>query len=210
MINLTIILIIIVIVIAVFLIRSTENFGPTCEALSPRGRKGVGLASVPQNMVFVPCEGDYALCYYAKCKLNGDGTADCGCQDFNGPSFVDVDNIIPPDVKEATKRSCPYGLVSCPYMNKAPVCEYVNSHLGHPDGLISTFSSGAPKFIFEGTQSCPANPYANCMTAQCKREIAWDGSPVTCRCPVGYDKHTIAKGVGSCQQEDSIWSGVPE
>ncbi len=194
MINLTIILIIIVIVIAVILIRNTENFEP----------KDVGLASVPQNMVFVPCEGDYALCYYAKCKLNDDGTADCGCQEFNGPSFVDVDNIIPSDVKEANKRSCPYGLVSCPHMNEAPVCDYVNS------GLTSTFSSGAPKFTFEGTQTCPSGPYANCMTAQCKRETAWDGSPVTCRCPVGYDKHTIAKGVGSCQQEDSIWSGVPE
>ena len=203
MINLTIILIIIVIAIAVLLIlRSTENFGSG----------DTGLASVPQNMVFVPCEGDYALCYYAKCKLNGDGTADCGCQEFNGPSFVDVNNIIPPDVKEATKRSCPYGLISCPHMNEAPVCDYVNrsDYSDQPAGLISTFSSGAPKFIFEGTQSCPADPYANCMTAQCKRETAWDGSPVTCRCPVGYDKHTIAKGVGSCQREDGIWSGVPE
>ncbi len=207
MINLTIILIIIVIAIAVLLIlRSTENFGP--------GDKG--LDSVPQNMVFVPCEGDYALCYYAKCKLNGDGTAECGCQEFNGPSFVDVNNIIPPHVKDATKRSCPYGLVSCPYMNEAPVCDYVNrsKHSGssnyQPSELVSTFNTGAPKFIFEGTQSCPAGPYANCMTAQCKREIAWDGSPVTCRCPVGYDKHTIANGVGSCQQEDGIWSAVPE
>ena len=208
MFNLTVILIIIVIIIAVLLIRSTESFGPgrTCEALD----------SIPQNMVFVPCEGDYALCYYAKCKLNADGTADCGCQEFNGTSFVDVNNIIPPDVKEATKGSCPYGLVSCPYMNEAPVCDYVNQNTG----LISTFSSGDPtyealssqgrKFIFEGVRSCPAGPYANCMTAQCKREVAFDGSPVTCRCPVGYDKHTIAKGVGSCQQEDSIWSGVPE
>ncbi len=195
---LTIILVIIVIVIAVLILRSTENFGSG----------DIGMTSVPQNMVFVPCEGDYALCYYAKCKLNGDGTADCGCQEFNGTSFVDVNNIIPSDIREDTKRSCPYGLVSCPYMNEAPVCSYVNS--SSPYGLTSTFSSGAPKFTFEGTQSCPAGPYANCMTAQCKRKTAWDGSPVTCRCPVGYDKHTIAKGVGDCQQKDSIWSGVPD
>ena len=194
MINLTIILVIII-TIVLLILYNTESFG------------GIGLHSVPQNMVFVPCKGDYALCYYAKCKLNEDGTSDCGCQEFSGTSFVDVNNIIPPDVKEAVRISCPYGLISCPRINESPVCDYVNQN--NPYGLISTFNSGNPKFKFEGTWPCPVGAYANCMTAQCKKETAWDGSPITCRCPVQYGKHTIAKGVGTCQQSDSIWSGVP-
>lgn len=193
-------IIILIIIVAIVIIFIAVAYGTSVN----KSNSSTTSSSIPQNMVFVPCKGEYALCYYAKCKLNNNGTAECGCREFKGTSFVDVTQIIPPDIKEETKKKCPYGLTSCPNKNEAPVCDYVNTD------LTSTFSLGEPIFEFSGTQTCPSGKYANCMTAQCTRDEAWDGSPVSCICQVEKDEHTIANGVGPCTLgEDIIWSGVP-
>ena len=204
-------LIILILIVAIIIIFIAIAYGSAPKASPDADGASVNKSnfpatstSIPQNMVFVPCKGEYALCYYAKCRLNDNGTAECGCREFKGTSFVDVTQIIPPDVKEETKKECPYGLTSCPKINEAPVCDYVNTN------LTSTFSLGEPIFDFSGTQTCPSGKYANCMTAQCTRKEAWDGSPISCVCQVENSKHTIAHGVGPCNlDKDIIWSGVP-
>ena len=196
------ILLVIAVIIIIFI--WVIYFYPNNKNIDDFTMTAITMAPIPQNMVFVPCEGEYALCYYAKCKLRSDGSAECGCEEFDDISFVDVTSIIPDDVREETKEKCPYGLTSCPCINQAPVCDYVNSE------LTSTFSLGAPLFDFSGTKLCPAGKYANCMTAHCTRETAWDGSSVTCVCPVEDAVHTIANGANSCDLgENIIWSGVP-
>lgn len=163
---------------------------------------------VPEDLAFVQCDGKYALCYYAKCKMNADGTADCGCHEFDGISLVDVNNIVPKSLRAETQKACPNGLASCPKANIAPICNKINSR------LTSTFNTGAPMFEFEGSQECTNGQYANCMTADCERKTAFDGSPITCRCRVeSANNYTIAKNPGiGCKNlpKGMVWSGVPK
>lgn len=162
---------------------------------------------VPEELALVPCKGTYALCYYAKCKLNDDGTADCGCVLFNegdSYSFVNVNHIYPTALQEETLAKCPNGLASCLH-NDAPICQAMQST------LMSTFNTGEPLFNFVGTLPCGKGKFANCMTALCKEKVAFDGSPITCKCRVREEDFTIAKtSNNSCKLPAGIvWSGVP-
>lgn len=163
-------------------------------------------ASVPLNLALVPCKGTYALCYYAKCKLNADGTASCGCHKFddkNTYSFVDVNHIYPPELQEDTLKQCPYGLASCPNFD-APICQKLQGE------LLSTFNVGTPIFHFVGTKQCGMGKFADCMTAKCEQKTAFDGSPITCTCRVVEAEYDIAKtDDATCKLENGlIWSGT--
>lgn len=162
---------------------------------------------VALDLALLPCKGTYALCYYAKCKLNDDGTADCGCVLFSKKdsySFVNINHIYPIALREETLAKCPNGLASCLH-NDAPICQAMQSH------LMSTFNTGEPLFNFSGTQACGNGKYANCMTALCEEKVAFDGSPITCKCRVIEGDHTIAKTSHSnCElARGMVWSGVP-
>lgn len=162
---------------------------------------------VPVDLAFVPCKGAYALCYYAKCKLNTDGTADCGCILFNeadGYSFVNVNHIYPAELQAETLAACPNGMASCLH-GEAPICHTMQSK------LMSTFNTGEPLFKFAGAHACGKGKFANCMTALCEKKVAFDGSPITCKCRVRDGDFAIAKTSNSdCKLPvGMVWSGVP-
>ncbi len=76
--------------------------------------------------------------------------------------------------------------------------------------LLSTFNVGEPTFQFNGTLQCGRGKFANCMTAKCTKETAFDGSPITCMCRVEEDEFSIAKaGDATCQlPQNLLWSGT--
>lgn len=167
----------------------------------------IPTSQVPLDLALVPCNGTYALCYYAKCKLNTDGTADCGCVLFNEKdsySFVNVNHIYPQSLQDATLEKCPNGLASCLH-NEAPICQTMQTK------LMSTFNTGEPLFKFAGSYTCSKGKFANCMTAVCEEKMAFDGSPITCKCRIHEENFTIAKtNNSSCELPVGIvWSGVP-
>jgi len=162
---------------------------------------------IPLPFAFVPCKGTYVLCYYAKCKLNNDGTASCGCRLFNDKnsfSLIEINNIFPESLKKETLDKCPNGLASCP-SGDAPICQTMQN------SLMSTFSSGDPVYHYEGAMACGTGKYANCMTALCEDKVAFDGSPITCTCRVRESEFEIAKTKNNdCKLPSGmVWSGNP-
>ena len=167
------------------------------------------------------CEMPYALCYYAKCKpIPSTTEAECGCAGFpdGGTSFVYIEAIRNTAAKEETFKQCPAGIASCDGDSPettAPICKRIAEHTLYPDqkpDLISTFSTGAPKFKYQGVKGCGKGLYADCMTAPCFNRKAWDGSPVTCKCSVLCAEYTIAEATPSpnCElPEGNLWSGSP-
>lgn len=163
--------------------------------------------TVPTELKFVPCKGAYVLCYYAKCKLNDNGTASCGCVLFNDEenySFVNVNDIYSKSLKQETLAKCPNGLASCP-SGEAPICQTMQTT------LMSTFSLGNPVFHFDGIKICAKGKFANCMTSHCEQKTSFDGSPITCTCKIEDDEFSIAKtNDNDCSTTKGlIWSGVP-
>lgn len=175
---------------------------------------------VPDALQFVPCTSRFALCYFAKCKDNGDGTASCGCYEGEGANLVAVNDVWKACPKLETISACPEGVASCTKPNEAPFCEYMK----HPKkiypraDLISDFfytAHGSPDY--SGTYPCTdPGRYANCMTAPCKREpFELDETTynVTCTCPIRVGKYGIAATTpqGSCElPENLLWSAAPQ
>jgi hypothetical protein len=82
---------------------------------------------------FVPCYGDYALCYYANCTRTpaslwaGPNVAmsKCACDKFHGLHFVMINGILDEETWRATRSTCPLGSLSCPVPGSAPVCRRI-------------------------------------------------------------------------------------
>jgi len=148
------------------------------------------------------CGGEYALCSLANCTMEfknkdtsdlGPQLAECGCITANeadglGKSnFVDPTYIMSMPLYQATNDQCLINSTStgCPGLNQSPVCKGIVSNTIY-DGqydLTSTYTLSPRVGGFQLT--CPGpGIYAQCMTAACYKRRAFDGSPVTCYCPV--------------------------
>ncbi len=186
------------------------------------------------------CGGQFALCSLANCTTEyegketsdiGDSLAECGClaSDDLGPqgngttstrptSFVDPDFIMSLPLYQEFQDNCLVNSTSarCPGMNQAGICAAISTnsvYRGDYD-LVSTF---VPSPEYGGfSQQCNVTSggrYAQCMTAACFKKTAFDGSPVTCYCPIYEGESFIVGGpVGStppCVQDGPyILSGV--
>ncbi len=182
----------------------------------------VALPGFQSYLGMLKCEVPYALCYYAKCKaIPGTAKAECGCAGFpdGGTSFVYLEAVKDAAAKKLTFEKCPAGLASCDGDSPettAPICKQIAEHALYPEqkpDLISTFSTGTPKFEYHGVKRCGLGLYADCMTAPCFIRKAWDGSPVTCECSVLCGEYTIAQATPSpsCElTEGNLWSGAPD
>ena len=158
------------------------------------------------------------------CKLSPDGKmADCKCQVFVGPSYVNMYGIMNLGVFYETVAVCGADGSKCQNITTCtsdgsgkclgkvpPVCKYVaqqnakdpeNSLIPGAD-LISTFGFGFQDNYTSGSTSCNGR-YAGCMTAPCKfidDESAPDAGPryAQCSCPVWHGDYTISQYGQSC------------
>ncbi|KAI9003390.1 hypothetical protein DFJ74DRAFT_694724 [Hyaloraphidium curvatum] len=154
------------------------------------------------------CRGPYALCSAANCTLNFAGRekspvlmAECGCVLPNATnllpsrSYVNPIYILDERLKKEYRTQCPnYGASpGCRLPNVTKVCREINQRkiYGGVYDFISTYQVSSQSGGFN--QRCEAPPgvqamYAQCMTAGCIRKRAFDGSPVSCYCPVYRDR----------------------
>jgi len=150
------------------------------------------------------CTGKYALCSSANCTMDFPGNnasgillAACGCIIPNGingltnNSLVDPAYILDQKVCKAEQDQCPDYTQStgCGGPNATPVCKAIgnNTIYNGTYDFISTFSSSSQVGGFNKVCIPPGElegAYAQCMTAACFLKPAFDGSPVTCYCPV--------------------------
>jgi hypothetical protein len=155
------------------------------------------------------------------CVLEGD-IANCTCQAYtSGPYFVDINAILNRGAYYETVQVCGQDGSNCANIEncgrdgtnkgcekrtQAPVCKYVQ-HQNPKDptvslipkaDLVSTFSFAMDSDYRIGSTSCPAGPYAGCMTAPCffkegaKRPPS-DGDPIQCQCPTYNDEYQVGQ-----------------
>jgi len=161
------------------------------------------------------CFGPYALCYYANCTPNDQGTADCPCFDWFGTSYVLINSILNLDDYEATKSFCDANPGACSIPNSAPVCASINTGQ-FLDGAtrISTFSTYRAAVEPIGSTDCSADPglYAGCMTAPCFGQpvVDPDGKTATlsCDCPTFDGPYQYGKSGYSCDDSPLAYSGA--
>jgi len=161
------------------------------------------------------CFGPYALCYYANCTPNADGTADCPCYDTYGTNFVLINAILNLDAYQETKSFCDATPGACQVPNAAPVCDYINS---------GTFMSGANRFstfsLYRasvepiGSTSCTSQPglYAGCMTAPCFGQAMPDPgnhtATLNCDCPTFNGPYQLGQSGLSCNDAPLAYSAA--
>jgi len=181
------------------------------------------------------CFGEFALCSFANCtrvfkgKNNsdiGESLADCGCTTSNDYNDITAFNLVDPpfilqkDVYEEYEKTCggESSTSACTGPNSAGVCDAIvnNTIYGGSYDLVSTYSYSPKVGGFDIV--CPGEPgvvYANCMTSACYRRVAFDGSPITCYCPLYEANEAFAIGsrngtVPPCSPEwPYVLSGAP-
>jgi hypothetical protein len=178
----------------------TTNYGPAYRD------------TVLQRSNFVPCTGQYALCFHSgpeplPCKLGADGRfADCVCQSRTGVNFVLITAILNERVYQETIARCgPEGKL-CVIPDTAPVCKAIHEGRFIPGAdLISTYSPSLPPTLSEEPADssdkkpkltiCPKGPYAGCMTAPCNSD-QWGRT--VCSCPVFYGPFQLVGRGAQC------------
>lgn len=185
----------------------------------------------PATTSWPKCKGPYAICSFANCTLEypgkagshiGGGLAACGCS-TPGPgnnltdySLVDPAYILDKALSNATLAEC-YNVQGnltqkCASNNGSPICKAITSNTiyGSTYDFISTYTLSLNLGGF--TQACnvpgPGALYANCMTAACVRQTAFDGSPITCYCPV-YRANTFLVGAPVSATSDLCQPNLP-
>lgn len=195
----------------------------------------IAAAPSPSIKAWYKCRGKYALCSMAACQIDypkkstspiGKGLVACGCiaRTFsNGLTpFSQVDPIYILDKKLQTlsAEKCPNGSNStnCGGANNNPICSAITSskiYNGDYD-LVSTYTPSPSLGGFNKVCTKPG-VYANCMTAACYEQPAFDGSPITCYCPTYKTKLSETFILGSpknvtvgCNTQSTgiIYSGV--
>lgn len=165
----------------------------------------------PAFGIWPVCKANFALCSMAKCKVPfrrqktsniGPELAECGCilaapdNGLSRTSYIDPAYILDKQLKAKSYKKCGYkkGSTTCKGKNSSPVCKALAKNTMYKGAydLISTFAP-SPKLGGFNTQCNEMGSYANCMTAACIATPAFDGSPVTCYCPV-YESKAYAIG----------------
>ena len=188
----------------------TTNYGPAY-------RDTVEAASN-----FVPCTGQYALCFHSgpeplPCVVEPNGRfADCKCTVGEGLNFVTISSILNYDVYLQTIAVCGVDGSNCVnQIDKAPVCQAMKNGTLIPGAdVISDFSpeiTTTHTHLLEtettpnGITHCSKGPYAGCMTAPCKIT----GAYAECSCPVFWGPFTILQSGIQCDLgNDLIWSSA--
>jgi len=165
------------------------------------------------------------------CKLSPDGKmANCKCQVFVGPSYVNMYGIMNLGVYYETVKVCGDDGSKCKNITTCtsdgsgkclgkvpPVCKYIaqqnpndpkHSLIPGAD-LISTFGFGMQANYPSGSTSCNGL-YAGCMTAPCKFED--ESGPASgpryaqCSCPTWNGDYTLSQSGQNCDAGDGyVW-----
>lgn len=196
---------------------------------------------------FVACKGaKIALCYYSgpeapitdgstptPCDSSNPGIANCTCYAIpeGNPYYVDINAILNLDIYLETVQKCGSDGSLCQPTgpHEAPVCSTINDNTLIPGAdLISTFSLALDGDYPLGpaeSLSCPAAPYAGCMTAPCKllidpitgkpsRDPVTDLELAQCACPTYSGPYQVGFANGnSCTLTSStgtphVWSAA--
>jgi len=182
--------------------------------------------------------GTYALCFFSgppyatgknsanqplPCTVKGN-IADCTCQAYTGPYFVDINGILNEGAYYQTVALCGQDGSGCANLancgwdgqksgcnpTQAPVCQYItNQNRKNPAGslipaadLISAFSFAMDPDYGQGSTCC-AGKYAGCMTAPCAYgpnhvPPTRNGEHVQCQCPIADGNYQIGQSNQSC------------
>lgn len=175
---------------------------------------------------FLPCRGQYALCFSSgpkplPCVQTPDGRfADCKCPVKTGINYVLMSGILNSAIYQQTVKVCGADGSGCAKtVNKAPVCTAINQGRLIPGAdVVSTFNAGFASDLADlhsnasskpGLTICPkANqpigPYAGCMTAPC--QVTKSGY-AQCSCPVFWGIFQLTKAKAQCNLgDDLVWS----
>lgn len=165
------------------------------------------------------CRGPYALCAFANCSILPDTEpplAACGCYVPKKPVwFVTPRQLKSKQWYDATSTKCFQGdafnnnNTGCLKTNSAPVCKAIirNKIYNQDYDLISTFTPT----VHLGRQSCIGpGLMAECMSAACYNKTAWDGSPVTCYCPVTNVPEGQAYSLGRHREDPAYPCNQPQ
>jgi hypothetical protein len=187
----------------------TTNYGPAYRD------------TVEQVSNFLPCTGQYALCFSSgpeplPCEKSADGRfADCKCTVKTGLNFVLMTGILNAQVYQETVKVCGADGSRCATVpNKAPVCAAIEQGRLIPGAdVISTFSQDNASNLAESHSSgagkpaltiCPKAPYAGCMTAPCQMTR---GGYAQCSCPVFWGVFQLTEADAQCELgDDLVWS----
>jgi hypothetical protein len=184
----------------------TTNFGPAYRdtAVGPSG--------------FLPCTGQYALCFHSgpkplPCRLTDDGRfANCKCTVQTGLNFVLITGILNSKVYQHTVNVCGADGSACTtHPDKAPVCKAIADDKLIPGAdVISTFSPSDKSDLVElftpapaksKLTICPKAPYAGCMTAPCKITKA---GLAECSCPIFWGIFQLTGAGAQCTLGDDL------
>ena len=184
----------------------TTNFGPAYRdtALGASG--------------FLPCTGQYALCFHSgpkplPCRLTDDGRfANCKCTVQTGLNFVLITGILNSKVYQDTINVCGADGSACnTHPDKAPVCKAIAKGKLIPGAdIISTFSpsdqSDLAKLFTPAPAKpkltiCPKAPYAGCMTAPCKTTKP---GLAECSCPIFWGIFQLTGAGAQCTLGDDL------
>jgi hypothetical protein len=186
----------------------TTNYGPAYRD------------TLEQVSNFVPCTGQYALCFSSgpeplPCKLRPDGrSADCKCTVESGRNYVLMTSILNYRVYQETVKVCGADGSACATTpDKAPVCRAIKEGRLIPGAdVISTFSTSQASVLAQSHMMapnkpaltiCPKAPYAGCMTAPCRMS----GGYAQCSCPVFWGIFQLAQANAQCTLADHlVWS----
>ena len=186
----------------------TTNFGPAYRdtAVGPSG--------------FLPCTGQYALCFHSgpkplPCRLTDDGRfANCKCTVQTGLNFVPITGILNSDVYQRYRQR-----VRCRWQRlhhasrqgsrlqgdrrrQADSGRGRNLHLSAraiKSDLVELFTPAPakPKLTI-----CPKAPYAGCMTAPCK--ITDSGPRANVSCPIFWGIFQLTGAGARCTLGDDL------
>ena len=187
----------------------TTNYGPAYRdtVLRPPG--------------FLPCAGQYALCFHSgpeplPCEATDDGRfADCKCTVQSGINFVLITAILNYEVYRDTVEVCGVDGSACArHVNMAPVCKAINQGRLIPGAdVISTYSPSFQSALLKVQNNepsrppltiCPKGPYAGCMTAPCKMTKS---GRAECSCPIFWGIFQLVQSHAACSLgDDLVWS----
>jgi len=186
----------------------TTNFGPAY--------RDVVLA--PSN--FLPCTGQYALCFESgpkplPCRVTADGRfANCKCTVERGLNFVQIGSILNETVYQQTVKVCGVDGANCAVPDSAPVCKALRKGALIPGAdIISDYNPDTQSSLVDlldnsvgtpGFTVCPKAPYAGCMTAPCRFT---QGGKAECSCPVFWGIFQLSQENAQCDLGgDLVWS----
>ena len=187
-------------------------------------------------------EATYANCHYSgppyptgtnpeniplPCKLSDDSkTANCKCQVFDGPNYVNLAAILNLGVYYETVEVCGSDGSKCQNASTCypgsttcegqipPVCQYVaQQNASVPEtsllpgaDLISTYGFGMSENYPSGSTSCENSLVAGCMTAPCKYDSD-NTEYAQCICPVSFqDAFELSQSGQQCDiGRDYAW-----